>query len=147
MSNRRAAGAGSLLKWRRNGEVIGWIGVADLGVIDGKRKRQKVYGRTQAEVQKRLADVLHKKEHGTLPKPGRLTVADWLTTWLKGLDKRPRTIEHYEGNVRLHIIPGLGSRPLAKLTAADVEKFLAERRAAGLAPRWSITSEPSFATR
>src|SRR5207302_2362921 len=52
-----------------------------------------------------------------------------------GLDKRPRTIEHYEGNVRLHIIPGLGSRPLAKLTAADVERFLAERRAAGLAPR------------
>ena len=86
-------------------------------------------------MQKRLAETLHKKEHGTLPKPGRLTVADWLTTRLKGLDKRPRTIEHYEGNVRLHIIPGLGSKPLAKLTAADVEKFLAERRAAGLAPR------------
>ena len=42
MSNRRAAGAGSLLKWKRDGEIIGWIGVADLGVVDGKRRRQKV---------------------------------------------------------------------------------------------------------
>ena len=135
MSNRRAAGSGGLLKWRRDGQVLGWIGVADLGIVDGKRSRQKVYGKTQAEVQKRLAEILHKKEHGTLPKPGRLTVAAWLTTWLKGIEVRSRTHEHYEGNVRLHLIPGLGSKSLAKLTAADVETFLAERRRAGLAPR------------
>ena len=141
MSTRRAAGAGSILKWKRRSaktgkvEQVGWMAMADLGIVDGKRGRQYIYGKTQAEVQRRLTDTLDRKDKGTLPKPGRLTVAAWLTTWLKGLDKRPRTIEHYEGNVRLHLIPGLGSKPLAKLTATDVERFLAERRQAGLAPR------------
>lgn len=135
MSGRRAAGSGALLRWRRDGQVIGWIGVADLGVVDGKRRRAKVYGKTQGEVQKRLTDILAKKGSGTLPKPGRLTVADWLTTWLKGVDVRPRTRESYELIVRKHIVPGIGSKPLAKLTASDVEQLLTERRRAGLSPR------------
>jgi len=135
MSKRRASGSGALLKWRRNGEVIGWIGVADLGVVDGKRRRQKVYGKTQAEVQDRLGEILHHKKRGTLPKPGRLTVADWLAIWLRGLDRRPRTIEHYESNVRLHIVPLIGSKVLGKLTASDVEQMLAELRKQGAAPR------------
>lgn len=136
MSKRRAAaGSGSLLKWRKDGQVVGWIGVMDLGVVDGKRKRQKFYAKTQAEAQKRLTDHLAKKEAGTLPKPGRLTVAEWLATWLSGLDKRPRTIEHYESNIRLHIVPLIGSKVLGKLTASDVEQMLAELRKRGAAPR------------
>lgn len=115
--------------------MVGWLAVMDLGVVDGKRRRQKMYGRTQAEVQKRLTDALAKKEMGTLPKPGRLTVADWLATWLKGLDRRPRTVEHYESNVRLHIVPLIGSKVLGKLTASDVEAMLAELRKRGAAPR------------
>src|SRR5207302_9392901 len=81
------------------------------------------------------AEILHKKESGTLAKPGRLTVADWLATWLKGLDKRPRTIEHYESNIRLHIVPLIGSKALGKLTASDVEEMLAAKRRDGMAPR------------
>ncbi|MFI5281741.1 MAG: tyrosine-type recombinase/integrase [Candidatus Dormibacterales bacterium] len=135
MSKRRAAGSGALLKWRKDGQVVGWIGVADLGVVDGKRCRQKVYGKTQAEVQKRLADILHKKEDGTLPKPGRLTVEAWLKTWLAGVHKRPRTFEHYELVVRKHIVPLIGSKPLAKLTASDVERLMAAKLAGGLSPR------------
>jgi integrase len=135
MSKRRASGSGALLKWRKDGQVVGWIGVADLGIVDGKRRRQKVYGKTQAEVQKRLGEILHKKDAGTLPKPGRLTVADWLATWLKGLDRRPRTVEHYESNVRLHIVPLIGSKVLGKLTASDVEAMLAKLREQGSAPR------------
>jgi integrase len=135
MSKRRAAGSGALLKWRKAGQVVGWVAVIDRGVVDGKRRQMKHYTKTQAEAQAWLTQQLAKKDAGTLPKPGRLTVADWLTSWLAGLDVRPRTREHYEGNVRLHLIPGLGSKPLGKLTAADVERFLTERKAAGLAPR------------
>jgi len=141
MSKRRTSGSGSVFEWKKRNpktgelEVVGWCAIADLGVVGGKRSRKTKYGQSQKELAKWLNETLDKSEHGTLAKPGRLTVADWLTTWLKGLDARPRTIQHYEGNVRLHIIPGLGSKPLAKLTPADVEKFLAERRGAGLAPR------------
>jgi integrase len=135
MSKRRASGSGALLKWRKAGQDVGWVAVMDLGVVDGKRRQQKFYAKTQAEAQRRLTDHLAKKEAGTLPKPGRLTVADWLASWLKSLDKRPRTIEHYESNVRLHIVPLIGSKVLGKLTASDVEQMLAELRKRGAAPR------------
>lgn len=135
MSKRRAAGSGALLRWKRNGQVIGWIAVADLGVVDGKRQRQKVYGKTQAEVQARLTAILARKGEGTLPKPGRLTVETFLTSWIAGLHKRPRTWEHYELNVRKHIVPTIGSKSLAKLTATDVEKMMALKLSEGLSPR------------
>jgi len=141
MSKRRASGSGALLKWRKGGQVVGWVAVVDRGVIDGKRRQMKHYVKSQpgvnaqAEAQAWLNKQLTKKQEGTLPKPGRLTVTDWLNTWLKGLDKRPRTIEHYEGNIRLHLIPGLGSKTLSKLTASDVEAFLGDKRRAGMAPR------------
>jgi integrase len=134
MSKRRAAGDGSLLKWKKDGKVIGWIGVADLGDVDGKRKRQKVYGTTQGEVKARLDAILEKKRAGTLPRPGRLTVADWMSTWLKGLDVRPKTRETYELIARRHIVPGLGAKQLGKLTASDIDAFL-EAKKGSLAPR------------
>ncbi len=137
MSKRRTSGTGSIFPWKKKGEQVGWRAEVDLGVVDGKRKREVRYVgmNRKKELASWLNSVLGKKEEGTLPRRSQLTVAAWLHTWLDGLDVRARTKEHYEGNVRLHIIPGIGSQLLAKLTAADVEKFLAERRAAGLSPR------------
>ena len=41
----------------------------------------------------------------------------------------------YEQLVRLHLIPGLGRRRLAKLTPRDLQRFYADRVEAGCAPR------------
>jgi hypothetical protein len=41
----------------------------------------------------------------------------------------------YEQKVRLHILPALGKRPIAKLTAVDIQRLLDAKRASGLSPR------------
>ena len=45
------------------------------------------------------------------------------------------TWQGYEQRVRLHIKPVFGKRPLAKLTAGDVQRLLDAKRAGGLSPR------------
>jgi hypothetical protein len=40
---------------------------------------------------------------------------------------RPATYALYETNVRLYLKPGLGSRKLAQLSIADVQRFLGQR--------------------
>ena len=59
------------------------------------------------------------------------TVAEYLTYWLGQVvreDRRPKTYQGYEGVVRLHLIPGLGSKRLGKLTAQDVRTFITRTR-------------------
>lgn len=116
---------------------MGWRADVDLGIVDGKRKREmrRVGMNKKSELTSWLIETLGKRQAGTLLQSSHLTVESWLRRWLETLDVRDRTKEHYEGNVRLHIIPGLGSKHLKRLTALDVDRFLAERRAAGLAPR------------
>lgn len=55
----------------------------------------------------------------------------WVRNTLPLSKRAPRTIESYEGTVRLHLIPGLGRIPLAKLTPGQVQAFLREELAAG----------------
>jgi integrase len=138
MTRRAAAGAGSVYPWKRDGQQVGWTAMADLGVgSDGKRKRQAIYGKTQREVRDKLNGVLDKHRRGALPRSGRLTVGAWLERWLKAVDGsvRPRTFEHYDQIAHNHLIPAIGSRPLAKLMPSDVEAMLRQKLAAGLSPR------------
>ena len=85
-------------------------------------------------------DTLRDHGHGVLAKAGRLTVADWLNSWLRAKETgsktiRPRTIEHYRLIVEKHLTPAIGQKPLAKLTPTDIERMLGEQLRAGLAPR------------
>jgi integrase len=59
---------------------------------------------------------------------------DWLTDVVR-LSVRPRTYVSYRYVVRLHLAPGLGQRPLAALSPADVQAFLNQKAASGLSPR------------
>lgn len=83
MNKRAAAKSGSVYVWKRNGVQVGWTGAADITGADGKRKRQVVYAKTQAEARRRLNEVLSQHQAGTLPTSGRLTVRAWLEIWLK----------------------------------------------------------------
>jgi len=59
------------------------------------------------------------------------TVAEYLKYWLRQVvreDRRPKTYQGYEGVVRLHLIPGLGRKQLAKLSAQDVRAFITRTR-------------------
>lgn len=99
------------------------------------RPPSKVTGKTAKEAQAKLRARLHDREEG-LPEPDpRMTVRAFLDMWVRDslpLSKRaPRTVESYEATVRLHLVPGIGRIPLAKLTPAQVQRFLREELEAG----------------
>jgi hypothetical protein len=55
------------------------------------------------------------------------TVERYLTYWPSAAVKRqrrPKTYQGYEGVVRLHLVPALGKKRLAKLNTRDVRTFL-----------------------
>ena len=65
------------------------------------------------------------------PSSGKVTLREYATRWLElRPDLRPRTVELYEGELRLHILPVLGDVELAKLTPAKVRDWHAGMRAA-----------------
>jgi integrase len=49
--------------------------------------------------------------------------------------RSPRTVAHYDEQLRLHVLPTIGSRVVAELTVADVRRLLDTLAAKKLAPR------------
>lgn len=133
-SRTRGQNEGSIFK-RKDGR---WAAVVNFGYKDGRRQRKTFYGTTRKEVQDKLTQALRARQQN-LPLPSeRLTVKQFLTTWLQDCAKpalRPRTYENYCNHVNKHLIPALGHIRLAKLTAQEVQKLLNDKISAGLAPR------------
>jgi integrase len=69
----------------------------------------------------------------TTPEPPQ-TVESYANDWLKGLtgNLKASTIRFYSDNLKRHVLPALGQRPLADLTRRDCRAFIAEIRGKGL---------------
>jgi integrase len=107
-------------------------------VLSDGGKRKTFYGATADEVQDKLTRARNQQLDNIPFTDERLTVSHWLTTWLRNVRPpatSPKTWVTYEGFVRLHLIPGLGSIRLTKLQAQDVRNFLSEKLDAGLSAR------------
>lgn len=73
-------------------------------------------------------------ERGTWidPEAGKVPLADYATTWPKHKpDIRPRTRELYEDQLRLHILPTLGTIELTSITPVTVRTWRADKLGAG----------------
>lgn len=131
---RRAAGEGTL-RLRSDGR---WEARVLVTRADGRRERRSLLARTQREARAKLA-AAQRAEAGGRPLPQeRLTVGAFLAQWLTDAVKprvRPKTFVSYAGIVRVHLEPGLGSVPLARLSPQHVQAFLNHKSAAGLSPR------------
>ena len=66
----------------------------------------------------------------------RLTVAALLDQWLESCKNsiRPMTYVSYEGIVRGHIVPELGTVPIQRLTPQHIDGLLARKLRSGLSP-------------
>lgn len=65
----------------------------------------------------------------------RHTVATWATEWLTSAHNlRHGGRDLYQRDLDRHILPRLGDKPLAQLTATDIDAFLGAMAAAGHAP-------------
>lgn len=131
MAKRRGSGEGSVFQRKADAR---WVGQLDLGVgPDGKRKRRTIYGGTQREVIAAMRDLRRQHDAGLPVAADRQTVEQFLERWLEQdvrPTKAPRTFASYAETVRVHIIPEIGKRQLAKLTPADVQGLMIKKATA-----------------
>lgn len=120
---KRSNGEGSI--WPRKDGRYGYA--AFVPSTTGTVKRVQGSARTQEEARKRLTALLRQADEGIPVSSENWTLADFLTYWLKNIvsqERRPKTYQGYESVVRLHLVPGLGRKRLAKLNAQDVRLFI-----------------------
>jgi integrase len=100
----------------------------------GTRVRRAVSGRTMALARERL-DNLRRDIAATGRPSARTTLAEFLAGWLKAEAQRvrPATWRGRESQVRLYIVPALGSLKLAELRPSDVERLTSGMVKAGRA--------------
>jgi hypothetical protein len=90
--------------------------------LPGGAPRKKTF-RTDREAKNFKSSIESDKHRGMLfdPALGRVTLKQYADEWLAEKPKlRARTLETYEGQLRLHILPELGATPIAKLTPTQV---------------------------
>lgn len=136
MSKKRGNNEGSILK-RKDGR---WQGSVTIGYDDnGNQLRHYVYGKTRSEVSEKINEILHSINNGTyIDKRKNPTVGGWLNTWLYTYKKntvKERTFDQYEGIIRVHLIPAVGSLKLVELTEVHLQKFYNKLFADGLSAR------------
>jgi integrase len=119
---RRGNGEGSISQ-RPDGR---WRADISMGFdpTTGKRLRRTVYGWTKKEVQDELTKLQGQKTGGTLLPVNKMTLGEFLTTWLEETARpniRAATYECYESTIRLHISPKIGGVKLDKVTPAHIQ--------------------------
>ena len=124
MPKRRANGEGNIRK-RKDGR---WEGryTAGYDPESGKRIIKNVLGKTQAEVKEKLKTAISESQRLDVSKAGNYTVASWVRTWYEVYAEpriRPNTKAYYTNYIENHIIPGIGSVPLDKLTTIQIQRF------------------------
>jgi integrase len=135
MMAKRGKGEGSIVK-RKDGL---WQGMVTAGhKPDGSPSRKYVYGKTRSDVAEKMTKMQHDINTGSFVDPGKLTLGQWLDTWLdnyKKLRLRPSTWNSYEDMARLHIKPHIGGILLAKLQASDLQLVYNQKVQDGLSSR------------
>jgi len=124
MAKKRGNNEGSITR-RPDGR---WMAQVTIGrdPATGKPKRATFYGKTRQDVADKLTKALRDKQQGTFVAPHKLTLGEWLDTWLWEYKKptlRPLSLTKYEGVIRRHLTPALGHIPLQDLRPEQVQHF------------------------
>lgn len=131
---RRANGEGTIVR-RSDGRFHAAYYVLDPA---GNRHRRYVYGRTWDECHAKLVEMKSKTAQGVPLAVKAWTLERYLHYWLTevaGRRLRATTLAGYEIVIRVHLVPALGKKQLAKLTPQDVRQLLTTKRQAGLSVR------------
>lgn len=97
----------------------------------GTKEVNKRGFKTYAEAKKARTELLSASANGTYSEPSKQPFAAYLASWLDGLQHSPQTTASYRKNVRLHIVPALGSVPLALLTPAMLTQLYRDLEKSG----------------
>ena len=110
--------------------------------------------KTKADAERAFASATTDQQKGAwvAPEKGRVTLDDYAWQWLetrltrKGERLRPKTRQLYAGFLRLHILPTLGSAPLARLTTSGIRSGSAESACVSTRPSPHGPGNQSMAT-
>jgi integrase len=128
MAKKRGNNEGSITR-RSDGR---WMAQVTIGRDSktGKPKRATFYGKTRQEVAEKLTKALRERQQGTFVAPHKLTLGEWLDTWLweyKQPTLRPLSFDHYETVIRRYLKPALGHIPLQDLRPEQVQSYYNEQ--------------------
>lgn len=130
---RRQYGTGGITQ-RKDGL---WMGRVEAGYTStGKRRRPTVYGKTEAEVKRKLEAKRKQiaREGKSVSTKTRASVKSWAEKWLeqRATGKRPKTYATDKWAVGW-VIDTIGTRKLESLTPDDIRSVVAKMDAAGIA--------------
>lgn len=100
-------------------------------------KRHSVYGKTQAEVRKKLTEAQAQIDGGAYIAPSKITVTEWLDRWQKDCLRKVKdsTKQRYEMDIRLYIKPEIGGMQLSALTPSMITAFYSKMQDRGLSAK------------
>lgn len=106
--------------------------------IGTKKVRGSREGLSRAEARKRLNAMIAKDAGSPVNADERPTVTELGEALYLRLESKGRsrsTLEAIESTVRVHLEPFFGMTPVDRIKERDLERFIADRRAAGLSPK------------
>ncbi len=131
--SKRGNSEGSIHKRAEDGK---WTGAISYKDENNRSRRRVVYGRTQSEVRRKLAEDRQRLDAGEPVKDAGVTVAalldDWTAKALAASDRKQATKDLYATIARVHLAPMLGHLALDRLRPSDVEALIVAKRDAGL---------------
>ncbi|MFA5844461.1 MAG: site-specific integrase [Coriobacteriia bacterium] len=94
---------------------------------------ETIHAATRREAEAEQARIMHERATGTHVKPSKLTVGEYLESWLASCGSRvaPYTLDRYETIVRRHLIPAFGTVKLAQLGPERIERYYLEALQSG----------------
>ena len=105
---------------------------------DGRRRWQTVPGFDNLdEAEAALGDVQQRLRKGERVAPSRQSFSELHDEWAAQLGVSERTREHYERDMRLHLLPRFGRRRVQEVTTDDVARLIVELGQKGLAG-WTV---------
>lgn len=121
-----------------------WRGQVTLPSADGKIKKKYFYGKTKKEVTEKVNELLNQIRTNTYIEPCKMTLYEWLCTWLETYngDIRMTTKVNYDIYVHKHIKKSIGGYKLCELNTLIIQQFYIDKSkngridgAGGLSPK------------
>lgn len=103
--------------------------------VTGKRRQQTVtvHG-TKRDAERELRVILDRIEGGAYIKPTKMTVGEYLESWLWDYvrtNTAPSTADGYKDIARAHLVPSLGSVPLIGLQPSHIQSYYTQMLESG----------------
>jgi integrase len=105
-----------------------WTVVGDIGRDKRGGRKQRWHSlMTKGDADDRFIDILKQLKGDTYVEPSEQTLESFLHEWLEATRRRvrPSTADSYKRNIDQHVVPGIGSIQLQKLTSATLNCFYA----------------------